>query len=451
MATNLFNDDFENPIPTEGNLPFREDIIFPVVSAEKFLSSLKRQNIVSSIKSCIDLPSEEHYEMLYKNLLENFTNFVQILPVSNEARLSSLLDEGLLRGLFVLQIMQQDQQKRALENEETESDPMGTYVAFSASLLFDIACVIEDRTVVISDDEGGFIRIWNPYIEGNMPQEDGYYRVRRGGGITPWSSRRSVITLASKVMPAIGLNWIFQDAYLFNIWIALLTDDKEGAGSFRLYFDRAQELLNDLKLKEEYQKTPDKDVKEIKAKENELAERFLKWLQNQAKKGKLSGNKPKADVIGKKGKPIVATTRAIQKFVRATSPTKSVKAQVKAVVKSLAKATGQKAVKVAVASKAPPKTSVVARSLFGAPKGAPKGTPKGIVPGAPSKEVFSVLKMLTSGVPLVGGAVTEKLFDVITSGVSFLLQYRLAQVAIPPVPAAPAAPPPAPPPPAAGK
>lgn len=441
MSANLFTDEFDNPIPQEGNLPFREDIIFPVLPADNFLSTLKRQNITGSIKSLVNLPSEEHYEILYQQLLENFASFVQILPVNNEAKLSTLLDEGLLRGLFVLQVMQQEQEQRALEDEENEADPMATYVAFSAALLFDIARVIEDKTVVISDEDGAFVRIWNPYIEGPMPLEDGYFRVRRGGGINPWSSRRSVIAFATKVMPIIGLNWIYQNTYFYNIWIALLTDDREGAGSFRLYFDRAQELLNDFKQKEEFQKTAD-DAKEIKAKENELAERFLRWLQAQAKKGKLSGNKPKADVIGKKGKPIVATTRVIQRFVRATSPAKpkmaAVKAQVKAVVKSLAKATGQKPIKVAVKSKAPAKPSVVARTLFATPKAKAAPPPKAVAApkGAPPKKAFTIVEMMNNGVPLVGGVVTEKMFDIINAGARFLLEYRIAEITLPPAPPA---------------
>lgn len=449
MSTNLFTDEFDNPIPQEGTLPFREDIIFPVVSAHHLLSSIKRQNIINSIKSSANLPSEEHYELLYQNLLEKFAQFVQILPVNNEAKLSSLLDEGLLRGLFVLQVMQQEQQKNTLEDEANEFDPADVYVAFSAALLFDIARAIEDRTVVISEEDGGFLHIWNPYIEGSMPLEDGYYRVRRGGGISPWSSRRSIIALAIKVMPEIGLNWIYQDPYLFNIWIALLSDDKEGAGNFRLYFDRALELLNDLKQKEAIQYQD--DVKEKKAKENELAERFLRWLLAQAKKGNLKVNKPKGDIIGKKGKPIVATTRAIQKFVRATMPAKpkitAVKKQVKAVIKSLAKATGKAPIKVAMVSKTPAKPSVVAaRSLFAAKGALPKGMPpKGMPKGAPPKKAFTPLQMINLGVPLLGYMVSA-LHNIIPGGSIYLLLYRIAQMSVPPAPAQPS-PAPEPPPP----
>jgi hypothetical protein len=281
---------------------FSERSIFPIISAEALLSSIKRKELLASIKTAANIP-EEHFDALYNELIHNFTNFVQILPVNNEARLGSLIDEALWRGLYALQLMQQQ------NAEEEGDDPLMNYVLFSASLMFDVGCVTEERTVIISDQQGNFIRQWEPHV-GPMVKADGYYRIRRAGGMPPWLCRKTTALYARQLMPLIGFNWIAQDNNAFNTWLALLNYDKEGAGSLRVYFDtfdRAQKMLEDLKIQQDIY--DELKAKAIEDKENELAEDFIGWVKENVKKGAFKVNAPGAPIHKTKtGTVIVADT-----------------------------------------------------------------------------------------------------------------------------------------------
>lgn len=281
---------------------FNEKNLYPVVASVRLLSSLARRKALQEIKEVAGVP-DEYYDSLYKELVNNFVSFVQILPVNNEAKLASLLDEGLMRGLYALQI----QQKAA----KGDVDPVMSYVIFSAALLFDIGCVIENRTVVVSEENGSFIKIWDPYHDGAMVTGN-YYRIRHGGGVTPWSSRRSVIALACKLMPTIGFDWIYKNPHAFNIWLALLVDDKEGAGALRMYFERAREKL------EEFKNSPDffipLDIEEIEPKETENAEDFIAWLKEALESGKVSANAVNGQVFNIEGDKLFFTNELFKRY-----------------------------------------------------------------------------------------------------------------------------------------
>jgi hypothetical protein len=182
----------------------------------------------------------------------------------------------LLRALFALQVQQ--------KSSKDEVEPLMSYVLFSACLLFDIACVIENRTVAISGQGGSFIRIWDPFHEGSLPIA-GYYRIRRAGGITPWSCRRSAVSLAGKLMPQEGFHWIFENPHAFNIWIALLSEDKEGGGVLSLYIDRAREMLEEFKTTVEY--FVQTNIDEFESKDTKDGDLFLEWYLQELEKGKM--------------------------------------------------------------------------------------------------------------------------------------------------------------------
>ena len=289
-------------VKNKGIQNFSEKSLYPVVAANRLLSSIGRRKVVGEIKKATAVP-EEYYESLYKKLIHNFVDFVQILPINNEAKLASLLDEGLMRGLYALQIQQKE--------GKIDIDPVMAYVIFSASLLFDIGCVIENRTIVISEEDGTFIRFWDPYHEGAM-RVGAYYKIRRGGGVTPWSSRRSVITLACKLMPSIGFDWIYKNPHAFNIWLALLVDDKDGAGSLRLYFDRARELLEELKATSEF--FVPVDIEEIEPEETKNAEDFIAWLKEMLEKGEITANAVNGQVFDIEGDKLFFTNELFKRY-----------------------------------------------------------------------------------------------------------------------------------------
>ncbi|OGT08229.1 MAG: hypothetical protein A2X78_00940 [Gammaproteobacteria bacterium GWE2_37_16] len=267
---------------------FSERSVFQVSDATELLSPAKRKKILTDIRTLSAAP-EEHYIALYQTLIENFAQMTQVLPINNEARLFSLLDEGLLRGLYVLQLQQ-------TQNNQNKPEPLINYILFSAALMFDIGYTTANRMVIISNKDGDFVREWSPF-QGALQPEDGYYKIRRGGGMPAWLCRRTTPLLARQLAPGIGFNWITQDSYAFNTWLALLSDDKEGSGALGLIFNRAKEMLEEFKTTQDFYNFVDiTDINATEPKENELGEKFIEWLKQGIEAGSITINKPDSNV-----------------------------------------------------------------------------------------------------------------------------------------------------------
>ena len=264
----------------KSRLIFNESDIFPILTEKELLGSVARKKWLNDIKIS-SLAPPEHYEILYDNLIKNFVEMVQILPVNNEARLYSLLDEGLLRGVYVLDL-------QCAANTKSDVNPLMQYVLFSAALLFDIGFVLENRMVIISSKEGDFVREWYPHFGAMLPQ-DGYYRIRRGNGMPTWLCRKMAVVLAKQLMPEVGFDWIAKDSYALNVWLSLLNADKEGGGELSLFFNRAEELLDEFKTTQDFFIPLDLEI--IDAKDTQLGDDFLKWLQEGIVNGTISTNK----------------------------------------------------------------------------------------------------------------------------------------------------------------
>lgn len=253
--------------PVKKNISERS--LFPIVAADVLLAPNHRKSIVENIRQTVDI-SDEHFNALYQSLINNFVEFVQLLPTNNEAKLGSLMDEGLLRASFALQ-----QQKNA--DEDQQPDPLLVYTLFSVALLFDVGFVINNRTVMISEKDGTFIREWVPN-KGRMQQFDGgYYRIRYGGGASMELSRRVTPLFAQQLMPLAGFNWIAQDHDVFNAWIALLNNEKEVINDLKLYLDYANKKIFAEPAKEFFSAI---NISILEPQETALGEDFLEWLKN---------------------------------------------------------------------------------------------------------------------------------------------------------------------------
>jgi hypothetical protein len=122
-----------------------------------------------------------------------------------------------------------------------------------------------------------------------MRVEDGYYRIRRGGGATAWSSRRLNVLFASQLMTREGFGWLYDNIQIYNMWISLLNYDREGAGRFSMYLDRSLDKLERVKLTSEF--ALPLDVELIKDSEGlSEAEDFIEWLTQGLKDGKITVN-----------------------------------------------------------------------------------------------------------------------------------------------------------------
>jgi hypothetical protein len=282
-------------------LGFDMKSLFPVVPASKLLSSIQHQKLLSDIESRVNLP-KKYYQILYEKLIFNFVDFVQSFPASLKTmRWGSLLEEGLRRALFALQLQQ----------EEGGTNLLDDYVLFSAALLFDIASVSENRSVIISDKKGVFIKKWLPLYEGSLVDKASYYRIRCNGGYSPALSRRITPLYACNLLPKRGLKWIAERPQVLNNWLALLSDDSAESGGYRRILNRAQELLEDFIANENYELPV--EIEPIES-DFELGDEFSEWLSDGIENGDISVNDPNGKIQIIDGQLFLTTPGVFQEF-----------------------------------------------------------------------------------------------------------------------------------------
>jgi hypothetical protein len=298
---NLFVDKKEEKLKSQKTAAFSEKSLFPILRADKLLASIKHEKLLAEIKALVDI-SDKNYQFLYAKLISNFAEFVQILPTTNQSRLGSLLEEGLRRALFIL--------------EEQRAEQMGLtqpeiYMLFSVGLLFDMARVIEGRSVLLSERNGAFIEKWLPSFAGSMLDQAKYYRIRIGGGYSSQLCRRITPALAEQLLPKRGLKLIARDALLFAKWWALLSDDYREANGYKRTLNRALEKLNDFIETQGFDLPVDIEALDS---DLELGDEFVEWLQDALANGEFDINNPGSDVQVIDGHIVLKTPGAFKDF-----------------------------------------------------------------------------------------------------------------------------------------
>ena len=146
--------------------------------------------------------------------------------------------------------------------------------------------------VIISNNEGGFVKEWYPFA-GALVEDDGYYKIRRGTGMTQWMGRRITTILARQLMPKAAFDWLAGDANIFTMWLALLLDDKEAGGMFTLFFQRVMSKLVEFRQSQGF--IMELDIEILDPEETKLGEMFIAWLKDYLRRSKTI-NEPEGDV-----------------------------------------------------------------------------------------------------------------------------------------------------------
>jgi hypothetical protein len=246
---------------------FSERHLLPVVTADRLTVSFKHEKLLADIRKLIII-SDKNYQNLYQEMINNFAEFVQLLPTGQQDRIGGLLEEGLRRGLFFLEA--EDLTSGSFSSAEI-------YMLFSVALLFDVAKVIEERSIILSKKNGAFVGIWIPSCTGNMLNQAKYYRVRLTGGYSPHLCRRITPLLASKLLSERGFKLISKDPKLFYTWWALLSGEETENAAYRRMLNRAHEKLHDFVERDEY--SLQVDIEPIES-ELQVGDDFMEWLKD---------------------------------------------------------------------------------------------------------------------------------------------------------------------------
>ncbi|MCH9770048.1 MAG: TraI domain-containing protein [Gammaproteobacteria bacterium] len=257
--------------------------VLPVLTAQDLLGSSRHKAYLERLRDLCDI-GQEHFDALYIPLVNQFSEFVQLLPTQHNGALGGLLNEALARALGVLV---------QLRSTAEVKDPLIDYALYSAALLVDISKLVISHRVVFCDKTGKFEDFWRPFAASMLGQAK-YYKIY---AIAPTLQRiETAITplLARQLLPEIGFKWLSHDLKVFAEWLDALAEDARSGSKLAQILtlfrqDDLQEILQRLQQ-------AGFDVEQIIPSATEHAEAFLNWLRQGLENGDIKFNSKDADV-----------------------------------------------------------------------------------------------------------------------------------------------------------
>jgi hypothetical protein len=265
---------------------YRPGAVLAVLPAKKLLASREHQALLRYIRDYSDIPNEYYYP-LYEQLVFDYAEFVQHLPLTQEDYLGSLLNVGLIRAINALYKHQSNKKNRL---EVRQQDHLVTYAIFTAALFSSISAVTNQK-VLITDKKGFVQDEWSPY-QGSMNAINAqYYKLRSRakiyGSIDHWITPM----LARQLLSTEAFRWLTSDIRIFNDWLAALQGEVLVGGQISDLLDYIRHL-DDILIGLDIDRLPPAHVEIDMPTEAEVPEKFLKWLQEALEKKTISINKP---------------------------------------------------------------------------------------------------------------------------------------------------------------
>lgn len=213
-----------------------------IVAAENLLAEEKRTGLFGQIKDCSAL-EPARFDSLCLPLVHNFVNHCQNLPETSNSYYSQqggLIDHALNRTESALNLFKQ--YLIADENAEfSEEQKLWQYALFSAAILQGIGKLQIDYTVQIYDNNGQYLKQWNPLLE-SLALIGSYYLYAFNKETNIEFRRRLNILMARLLMPASGYAWIASNPQVLAVWLALLNEDPYTSGTLGAILIRADAI-----------------------------------------------------------------------------------------------------------------------------------------------------------------------------------------------------------------
>lgn len=245
---------------------YKSGHILPVLKAVELLGNNRHQSLIEEVSILSKLP-DDYFASLYEDAINNFAEFVQILPMQINRPLSGLLNQSLARANLVLKNFVLDQGKNV--------DPLWNYAVFTAALFSDVSKVIINQKIIIVDKEGNFVDDWRPF-EGSMVSLGQYYKIYSIANV--FERLRHTITplLARQLLPELGFLWISSDPKVFADWMDALRGDEDQGGKV----SRALALIRREDEIALFESIPQIEVDQIESEATIHGEAFFNWLKN---------------------------------------------------------------------------------------------------------------------------------------------------------------------------
>lgn len=229
----------EKKVPAHAK-PLRD--LTAIVSAEQLLVQEKRVQLIRGMQEAFNF-ERSRFDSLCGTLLTNLVNHCQNLPETLNSYYSQqggFVDNALNRTDVAMQLFSQ-YLILPEDREVSEEQKLWQYALFSAALLQGIGKLQSDFCIQLYDHQGHFVKEHNPLL-GSFALNGGYYAYTFLKDPIDDFRRRLNLLLARMLMPSSGFAWIASNPEVLNIWLALLNEDYQAAGTFGVLLIRSRAL-----------------------------------------------------------------------------------------------------------------------------------------------------------------------------------------------------------------
>jgi len=222
-----------------GSKPLKD--LMKISTPDQLLADAKRQELLHKIMESSALDNSR-FDSCCMTLLNNFVNHCQHLPEtanSYYALPGGLLDHALNRTEAALNLVRQHLIQEGADVSEEQK--LWVYALFSAAILQGIGKLQIDFKVDLYDHNGQSLKQWNPLLE-SMFAVGHHYQYEFQQAHEDDFRRRLNLMLARQLMPASGFAWIASNPQVLAVWLALLNEDWESAGTLGALLIRADAI-----------------------------------------------------------------------------------------------------------------------------------------------------------------------------------------------------------------
>jgi hypothetical protein len=254
--------------------------VIPVLSGSNLLDSSQHQNLIQELATLCGL-DDNQFKFLYRSAINQYAEFVQLLPEEPNTPFGGLLNMGLARAALAM---------RQFENP----DPLTLYAVFTATLFYDVARAVSQQRIIICDEQGKYQQEWYPYAGSMVEYGAEHYK------IYPFNTNEyaalnneSAAILARQLMPRDGFVWLSSHLELFIDWLEAIRGEQRQEGR---RIGRAVSLIRQedlLALARDLQQGQS-DLPQVK--DLNLLDQFYLWLQEGIADGSIQINTKEANV-----------------------------------------------------------------------------------------------------------------------------------------------------------
>jgi hypothetical protein len=252
---------------------YHQGKVIPVLPAKVLLRSPGHQALIDQVRLMSALPNDQ-FELLYQNFLNNFAEYVQLLPVKATARLGSLLNLSLLYGVNALHYL--------TENHDNV-DSVERYSLFTAAVLYNVEASLIHQRVFITEKGGAHLADW-VFSRGSLwDQSAEWYKLFPYRANFVRLRDPVVMLLAKQLLPVEGYDWITSHWSVFVEWLDALSQTGLQGMRFNFILDIIRFDEQDLYLDH----LPEVEVEVEESEDTLIADEFFQWLEREIEEDHL--------------------------------------------------------------------------------------------------------------------------------------------------------------------